>query len=98
MKTVIQCISFPMHCKCKTIKPLVTLVWSKPWFLSLLFGHKRKNEKLNNRKVKFGSWENASHIIKDANDRHFMHFSVFMELHENCMTSIFGQPGKKSLF
>ena len=37
-----------MQCKCKSIKALVTLVLSKPCFLSLAFGHKHIPKLLRN--------------------------------------------------
>ena len=47
-KTLLPFRSLPMFCKCKTIKSLVTVVLSKPWFLSLVFGHEQFPKALRN--------------------------------------------------
>ena len=65
-KTLIQFRSFPMHCKCETIKLSVALTLSKPWFLSLVFGHEHISKILRInfffKNQFFRLWENASPI------------------------------------
>ena len=63
-KTRTQFWSFPMHCKCETIKFFVTPVLSEPWFLSHVFGHKNILKTVRNSMSKihfFNLWENATH-------------------------------------
>ena len=76
--------SFPIHCKCETVKTLVTRLKT----------HSKRFEKLNFFKKSI-PWfmEKCSQTIsiyeKITNHRPFMQVSVRMELQEKCMISIF---------
>ena len=84
---LIQFRSFPMHCNCETMKPLVTLVLSKPWFLSVVFGYKHF-EKLRDNNFFFGLWKITSQTISINEKSLYRDLSCIFLYVRNCMKSV----------